>query len=329
MSNQRTILVFAEQRDGKLKRSVLECLALARELAGSAGGSVHAVLLGSGVSSLTGELKEHGAARIHLADGEAFRLPTSETYVAAVAAVCAELASPLVLLPASSMGRDLAPRLAARIDAAFVAECLSLATRGGEGYSAKKSMLGGKVFATLEISGAGPIVVTMKPGANAASVAPGAGEVAALLPAAVDARARIVGLAAGGGDGVDLQESDVVVSGGRGLKGPENFHLVEALAKAIGGAVGASRAIVDAGWVPHHYQVGQTGVTVNPKLYIACGISGAIQHIAGMRGAGCIVAINKDPEAPIFKIADYGLVGDAFEILPLLTEEIRRVREAS
>jgi len=328
MSNQRTILVFAEQRDGKLKRSVLECLALARELAGSGGGSIHAVLLGAGVASLAGELKEHGASRIHLADSETFRLPTNETYVAALAAVCAESGSPLVLFPASAMGRDLAPRLAARIDAAFVAECLSLSTRA-EGYTAKKSMLGGKVFATLDISGAGPVVVTMKPGAHAASPAPAAGAVAALSPVAVDARARIVGLAAGGGDGVDLQEADVVVSGGRGLKGPENFHLVESLAKAIGGAVGASRAIVDAGWVAHHHQVGQTGVTVNPKLYIACGISGAIQHLAGMRGSGCIVAINKDPEAPIFKVADYGLVGDAFEILPLLTEEIRRVREAS
>ncbi|MCC7144418.1 MAG: electron transfer flavoprotein subunit alpha/FixB family protein [Candidatus Eisenbacteria bacterium] len=334
------ILVFAEQREGKLKRSVLECLALARAV--GAGAPVHAVLLGGGTASaalpaIASELGRHGASMVHLSDDASLAEPQAEGCVAQLAAACAAVGPELVLFSASAMGRDLAPRLAARLGAPFVSECLAFARSDG-GYTARKAMYGGKVFANLEVAaadGGAPVVATIKPGAHStsgaveASGAPAAEDVTPLAVVATEVRARVTAVTQSGAAGVDLQEADIVVSGGRGLKGPEHFPLVEALAASLGAAVGASRAIVDAGWVPHHYQVGQTGVSVNPKLYIACGISGAIQHLAGMRSSGCIVAINKDPEAPIFKAADYGLVGDLFEILPLLTEEVRKVKESS
>ena len=318
------ILVFAEQRAGKLKRSSLECLALARVL----GGSPEAILLGDGVAGLAAELGRHGAAVVHLTEDGSLAYPQSEAYLEQLAEQCKRSTPELVLFPATAMGRDLAPRLAARLGAPLAPECLAF-ERSGDGFAARKSMFGGKAFATLAIAGGGPVVATIKPGAVTASEAPAAGVVDALPLQPVKLRARITAVKHGGGDHIDLAEADAVVSGGRGLKGPEHFHLVEELAASLGAAVGASRAIVDAGWVPHHIQVGQTGVTVNPKLYIACGISGAIQHLAGMRSSGCIVAINKDADAPIFKTADYGLVGDVFELLPLLTAEVKKVKEAS
>ncbi|MFN8546708.1 MAG: electron transfer flavoprotein subunit alpha/FixB family protein [Candidatus Eisenbacteria bacterium] len=319
------ILVFAEQREGKLKRSVLECLTLARALGASA---PDAILLGAGVASLAPELGRFGAEHVHLCDDGSLAHPQTEAYLEQLAVACHGSLPDLVLFAATAMGRDLAPRLAARLGATFVGECLSF-ERKGNGWVARKSMYGGKAVATLAVSGSGPVVATVKPGATAAAESPGAGTVVGLPLASVQLRAKIVSVTRGGGDTVDLAEADAVVAGGRGLKAAEHFHLIEELAGTLGAAVGASRAIVDAGWVPHHTQVGQTGVTVSPKLYIACGISGAIQHLAGMRSSGCIVAINKDAEAPIFKAADYGLVGDVFEILPLLTAELRKVKEAS
>jgi len=319
------ILVFAEQRDGKLKRSALECLSLARSLGATA---PDAVLLGAGVSGLAAELGRFGANHVLLTDDESLAQPHTEAYLEQLAVAHHGSLPELVLFAATAMGRDLAPRLAARLGAAFVGECLSF-ERAGDHWAAKKAMYGGKAVATLAINATGPVVATIKPGATAATESPASGTVSNLPLAAVTRGATIVSVTRGGGDTVDLAEADAVVAGGRGLKGPEHFHLIEELASTLGAAVGASRAIVDAGWVPHHTQVGQTGVTVSPKLYIACGISGAIQHLAGMRSSGCIVAINKDAEAPIFKAADYGLVGDVFDILPLLTAEVRKVKEAS
>ncbi|MCA9726511.1 MAG: electron transfer flavoprotein subunit alpha/FixB family protein [Candidatus Eisenbacteria bacterium] len=322
----RTILIFAEQRAATLKRSVFELIGLAQDLA--AGGRVEVALLGQGTGALAEELARYGV-QVHHCEDASLAQPHSDAYVAQLHALASELSPGAVLFTASAMGRDLAPRLAARLDAAFLAECLSLAG-AGDGFEARKSMYGGKVFATLKTKGNASLVATIKPGAHAAASPAAGGAVRAVAvqpPAKV--RAKVVAVHREETDTVDLQEADIVVSGGRGLKGPEHFHLVEELAKALGGAVGASRAIVDAGWVPHHYQVGQTGVTVSPKLYVAIGISGAIQHLAGMRSSGCIVAINKDAEAPIFKSADLGLVGDAFEILPLLTEGVRKAREGA
>ena len=319
------VLVFAEQRAGVLKRSVLELVGLAQDVA--AGGEVHALVLGKDVRSVADEVAGYGA-KVHLTDDASLEFAAPEAYVAQIHAAVEAVSPQIVLLPASAMGRDLAPRLAARMNASFVAECLSLEA-SGDGYQARKSMYGGKIFATVAIKSAAPVVATVKPGAHAPAAAGSGGvsDLAVSAPAAL--RAKVTDVAQEAKDRVDLQEAEIVVSGGRGLKSAENFHLVEDMAKPLGAAVGASRAIVDAGWVPHHYQVGQTGVTVSPKLYIACGISGAIQHLAGMRTSGCIVAINKDPEAPIFKVADYGIVGDVFEVAPLMTEELKKARDGA
>jgi len=316
------VLIFAEQREGKLKKSVLEIIGLGRELA--SGGPLEAVVLGQGVGAVAEQLRAFGLQKIRLGDDPSLALASPEAYVAALRQLCAELQPDLVLFTASAMGRDLAPRLAARADFALLSECLSLA-KAGDGFASRKSMYGGKVVGTWNSSG--PTVATVRPGAHAAA-APGTagGEVVPLPVKPVSLRARVAEVVRAVGETVDLSEAEIVVSGGRGLKAPENFKLIEELARAFGGAVGASRAVVDAGWIEHHHQVGQTGMTVSPKLYVACGISGAIQHLAGMRTSGCIVAINKDPDAPIFKLADFGIVGDLFEVVPLLTEEVRKIK---
>ncbi len=325
------VLVFAEQREGRVKKSVYESLRLAGTLA-SGGGKVGAVLIGSGSRSLTDELSGRGAQAIYLADDPSLASYNAAAYAQLVESAYRAAQPTLVLFPATAMGRDLAPRVAARLGVPLIAEAMEIVRASGEGLRARKSMYGGKVFATVETVGAGPYVATVRPGAYApADALPGTkGEISTLAIAAdpLSLRARVVEVLQSVGQTVDLQEAEVIVSGGRGIKAPENFSLIRDLAEALGGAVGASRAVVDAGWIDHHHQVGQTGATVAPKLYIACGISGAIQHLAGMRTSGCIVAINKDADAPIFKIADYGIVGDLFEVLPVMIEEARKMRSS-
>jgi electron transfer flavoprotein alpha subunit len=317
-----TILVFAEQREGKLKKSVLEALGLARDLA--AGGQVVALVVGEGIGSIAGDVARHGVDRVLACDDPSLALASSDYLTPLIAAIQSQKPD-LVIFPASAMGRDLAPSLAARGGYPLLTECLGL-VRVGNGFEATKSMYGGKVIATWRTV-ATPTVATVRPGVHPAVPAGDAGGVESMTPVAGSpGRVCVKRVIQASGETVDLQEADVVVAGGRGLQGMKNFGLIEDLARAAGGAVGASRAVVDAGWIEHHHQVGQTGVTVRPKLYVAAGISGAIQHLAGMRSSGCIVAINKDAEAPIFKVAQYGIVGDLFEVLPLLTAEIRRAR---
>lgn len=318
----RKVLVFAEQRGGVLRKSVLEGIGLARNIA--AGGSVDVVLLGSGVGAVAEACAATGAS-VRVCDDPSLAQPSPEAYVAQIAAAARAVSAEVVLFTATAMGRDLAPRVAARLGAGFLSECLALAPQG-DVLVARKSMYGGKVFATVETKSGAPIVATVKPGAHPPAEPAGGGQVAALPLESTPLRATVTAVQQQATDRPDLQEAEIIVSGGRGLKEAEHFRLVEEVASALGAAVGASRAIVDAGWVPHHYQVGQTGTSVSPKLYIAIGISGAIQHLAGMRQSGCIVAINKDPEAPIFKVADYGIVGDAFEIAPLLAAEFAKAR---
>jgi len=222
-------------------------------------------------------------------------------------------------VPYTAMGRDLAPRVAAKLDSGLVSDCVALEIKDGR-LIARRPMYSGKAYGTFVWTGE-PQLATLR--ANVFALGkPDAARKAEVVDGRVDgtARARVTAVHAKAGGKRELTESQIIVSGGRGLKGPENFHLVEELAAAMGAAVGASRAVVDAGWVDHQMQVGQTGKTVSPTLYIACGISGAIQHLAGMSSSKVIVAINKDADAPIFKVADYGVVGDVFEILPKLTE---------
>lgn len=322
------VLVFAEQRDGAFRKSAFESLGLARSLAGG-DGAVSAILAGAGVARAAEELIRRGADRVFLADDPALERAGS-TLLSRLAQDAAAASKPsLILLPATSLGRDIAPRLAARLDRPWIAEAIEI-ERTAQGILARKSMVGGKAFATMATRGEPPYIATLRPGAHAAAepdpARTGAIEKLAVVSDPLALRAKVVDLLQAVGQTVDLQEAEIVVSGGRGLKGPEHFSLIRDLADALGAAVGASRAVVDKGWIDHQHQVGQTGVTVAPKLYIACGISGAIQHLAGMRTSGCIVAVNSDPDAPIFKIADFGIVGDLFEVLPIMTEEARKMR---
>jgi electron transfer flavoprotein alpha subunit len=225
------------------------------------------------------------------------------------------------------MGRDLAPRVAARLGVGLAADCTAIEAEGGK-LVATRPVYAGKAVQKVAFPKT-PAIVSLRPKVFAALA--GDGRAAATVEALnvefdpAKARAQVVKVVASAAGKADLTEAEIIVSGGRGLKGPENFAMIEALAEALGATVGASRAVVDAGWRPHSDQVGQTGKTVSPKLYVAVAISGAIQHLAGMSSSRCIVAINKDPEAPIFKVADYGLVGDAFEVVPALTEAVKRL----
>jgi len=321
------ILTFAEARDGRLRRASLEVVSEARRLAAALGASVETVLIGPGGEALAGELIAQGADRVRLFDDPALAAYATESYARALAQAIADTKPSVVLVPFTAMGKDVAPRVAARVGAGLASDCVALEVKDGR-LQARRPMYAGKAYATVEWTGE-PQMATLRPNVFPLGARDAARPVE-LVRASVDAsaRARVTATTATAQGRLPLSEAQIIVSGGRGLKGPENFHLVESLAEALGAAVGASRAVVDAGWVDHQLQVGQTGRTVSPSLYVACGISGAIQHLAGMSTARCIVAINKDPDAPIFKVADYGVLGDLFEILPRLTEAAKAHRSA-
>jgi electron transfer flavoprotein alpha subunit len=310
-----TIITFAEQRDGRLRRPSLETVSEARRLAAALGGaSVETVLVGP--AGLAPDLGAAGADKVHVFDLPGY---ATEPYARAVAQVVKATGASIVLVPLTAMGRDLAPRVAAKLEAGLASDCVALAIQDGR-LEARRPMYAGKAYATVRWEG-DVQVASLRPNVFAMAAAD-ASRKAEVVTGTVDgaARARVTAVNATAAGKLELTEAQVIVSGGRGMKGPEHFHLVEELAGAFGAAVGASRAIVDAGWVDHHIQVGQTGKTVSPQLYIACGISGAIQHLAGMSSSKIIVAINKDADAPIFKVANYGIVADAFEVMPKLTE---------
>jgi electron transfer flavoprotein alpha subunit len=319
------ILTFAEQRDGKLRRASLETVSEARRLAGPLAASVTTVVIGPGSEALAAELTAQGADRVVVFDDPAFGSYATESYARALAQATSEAKPSVVLVPFTAMGKDLAPRVAAKMGAGLASDCVALEVKDGR-LVARRPMYAGKAYATVEWAGE-PQMATLRP--NVFPLGPkDAGRPVDMVRGASDAstRAKVTGVSATSQGKIQLSEAQIIVSGGRGLKGPENFHLVESLAEALGAAVGASRAIVDAGWVDHQLQVGQTGRTVSPLLYVACGISGAIQHLAGMSSSKYIVAINKDKDAPIFKVADYGIVGDLFEVLPRLTEAAKAHR---
>ena len=313
MSNN--VLAYVESQQGTLEKSALEVTTLARRLADQCGGSLTVCTVGT--LSDPAPLAAHGADRVVSTEGIDATRYSLRPYAAAVAAAVGHAEAGVVVLAASVQGKELGATLAARLDRALVADVID-ARFEGETLLADKPKYAGKAIA--QISVAGPAVVSLRPNAVAPAEQPAAGTVETLHVEAPEDPVQLIERTAPDTKRIELTEADIVVSGGRGMGGPENWDKLDALAGVLGAALGASRAVCDAGWRPHAEQVGQTGKTVSPKLYIACGISGAIQHLAGMSSSKVIVAINKDAEAPIFKVADYGIVGDVHDVLPMLTE---------
>ncbi len=309
------VLVLVEHVDGTVKKVTHELLTLARRI-----GEPAAVLIGAGADTAIPDLAQHGAATVYVADAEELAQYAVAPKVAVLATLVADKAPAAVLVPSTPEGKEVAGRLAVRTGSGLITDAVDVAADA----TATQSVFGGSVVVTSKVA-AGTPIITVRPNSAAAEVAPAAGtraDVAVELTAA-DKAARItdrVEEAKGGRP--DLAEASVVVSGGRGVGSADGFQVIEALADALDGAVGASRAATDAGWYPHQFQVGQTGRTVAPQLYVAAGISGAIQHRAGMQTSKTIVVVNKDPEAPIFEIADFGVVGDLFDVVPQLTQEV-------
>ena len=323
------IFAFAESRGGALRRVAFEAVSAARALAdASGGGEVHALLAGApGIASLAPELGKYGADVVFVVEHPGLANANAESLAATAADRIRAGGYRAAIFSSSAQGRDLAPRVAAKLGVSMAADVTSLEL-AGDALVVKHPAYAGKVIATLRLTGS-PAIVTLRPGARAAVEAPRAARVENVQPASDPGASKVVvkEMIAGGGAKLDIGDAPVIVSGGRGLKSADNFRLVEDLAAAFGNAaVGATRAVTDDGWRPHSDQIGQTGRQVSPDLYVACGISGAIQHIAGMRNSRTIVAINKDKEAPIFKVADYGIVGDVIEILPVLTAAVKEAR---
>jgi len=320
------ILVFVERREGQIRRPSLEAISVAFGMAETLGGSVDVLALGPGAADCAGEVGRFGARRLYHADDEVLENYAPEAYAACLAEAAKTAEAVVVLSPATVMGKDLAARTAARLGTACASDLVEVSVDADGKLSGKRPVYSGKAYARVSIPVARPAMATLRPNVFPAREVDGAGaaeSIAMESPIPADGiRVRTVEIKHAPEQELDVSEASVVVAGGRGLKEAENFALLRELAKALGGAVGASRAVVDAGWIDHSYQVGQTGKVVSPNLYIACGISGAIQHLAGMSSSKVIVAINKDPDAPIFKIADYGVVGDALEVIPALTKAI-------
>lgn len=318
------LLAFAEQREGKFKKSAFEVTQAARRVADQLGAELVTLIVGNSVSGLAAELGAYGASRVIVAEDERLQLYSTTAYANIVAEAAKLEAATMVFLPASQMGKDLAPRVAGKLSAGIAADCTALNVEGGDVIATRpiyagKALIDVKVTSAIKIFTLRPNVFTAAP-VNGTSITT---ESMKLDLKDTDFASRVTAVKIAEGR-PDVTEASIIVSGGRGMKGPEHFHLIEKLADALGGAVGASRAVVDAGWRPHDEQVGQTGKTVSPSLYIACGISGAVQHLAGMSSSKYIVAINKDKDAPIFQVADYGIVGDVFDVVPALTEELKK-----
>ena len=321
------VLVFIEQRDGKIRKASLEALTLGRTVAGKLGGSLAAVVPGSGVASLAADLAAYGAAKVFVADAADLALYSCEGYTAALDAAATAFSPSVVLAPHRRVGRDVASRFAARRKVGVLADVMSLELESGR-LVGTRSVYSGKARATVTPNPFAELqVATPRPNVFPAAKAdaPAAGEVVA-ISVSVPIRAKVVRVEAPEAGEIDVAEAAKIVSGGRGIKGPENWPILKALCHELGAGLGASRAAVDAGWIDHSHQVGQTGKVVSPTLYIACGISGAIQHMAGMGSSKVIVAINKDADAPIFKAATYGIVGDLFAIVPAMTEAAKKLK---
>jgi electron transfer flavoprotein alpha subunit len=322
------VFAFAETRNGELRKIALEAVTAARSVADATGGEVHAFVAGAtGIEHCAAQLAKYGADEVVVAEHAAFAKYNPEAVAAIVAERVRTGGYRVALFPTSALGSDLAPRVAAKLGVGLVTDVTDIKL-DGDAVIVKHPVNIGKVLATVKIA-SNPALVAIRANMFTPVENPRAGTIQRAAPLGDPDASRVVvkEVKLGGGTKLDLGEAPVIVSGGRGLKGPENFHLVEELAAAFGNAaVGATRVVTDEGWRPHSDQIGQTGRLVSPDLYVAVGISGAIQHLAGMRTSRTIVAINKDKEAPIFKIADYGIVGDLFEVVPALTAAVKEAR---
>jgi len=318
------IWVFAEQREEQIKKVTLELLSEGRKLADQLGEELGAVLVGKDVAGLADALGEYGADKVYVVENDALENYTTDGYTNAVADLIKQYEPNAFLLGCTVTGRDLAAQVAQRLQTGLMTDCTGMEIADGQ-LVFTRPIYAGKAIVKAACPEARPVMATIRPNTFAAEANAKTPEVVKVDANAGDIRQVIKDIVRQVSERPELTEADIIVSGGRGMKGSENFKILEELADVLGAAVGASRAAVDAGWVPHSFQVGQTGKTVSPVLYIACGISGAIQHLAGMSSAKCIVAINKDEEANIFKVADYGIVGDLFEVVPILKEELKKI----
>ena len=318
----QNVLAITEQAGDHFRKVTYEILSEGKRLAAALGGSLTALVLGSGITELAAGAGEYGADRILAADDDTLAEYTTEAYAGVCAGVIDSESPAIVITGASTQGKDLMARLSARLNAALATDCVALALEDGQ-LMASRYMYGGKILADVRLSGS-PQLVTIRPNAMAVEKTAGEGKLETVAVDAGEPRIRFIEKKMETGK-VDITEADIVVSGGRGMGGPD-FSVVEALAAELEAAVGASRSAVDEGWRPFSDQVGQTGKVVSPSLYVACGISGAIQHLAGMSSSKVIVAVNKDAEAPIFAKADYGIVGDLFEVVPRITEEVKKLK---
>jgi electron transfer flavoprotein alpha subunit len=329
-SQYRGVWVVGEVADGHLAGVSLELLGKGRELADTLEVPLSLLLLGDQVEDLVPVAGEYGADQVYLTQHPVLAHYRTAPFTDVICGVINRYKPEIVLFGATAMGRDLASRIAARIQAGLTADCTGLDIDPEERLLQQtRPAFGGNVMATILCRHARPQMSTVRPKVMT-KLEPQPGRTATVIPVEVDLDERramtklIEVIREEAGAHVNLGEADIIVSGGRGLGKPENFALIHELADALGGSVGASRATVDAGWIPAYHQVGQTGKTVHPKLYIACGISGAVQHLAGMSSSDCIVAINKDPHAPIFDVAHFGIVGDLFEVVPALIKQLKQ-----
>ncbi|MBB6446787.1 electron transfer flavoprotein subunit alpha/FixB family protein [Bacillus benzoevorans] len=316
----KKVLVFAETKDGKLRNISFEVITVAQKL--SEGGEVIVSLFGAGASQYVQEVSEYGANRIYLLEDEALSAYTTDAYTQALCQLVEEVAADVILLGHTAIGKDVAPRAAARLGLGLVSDCTGVDVEDGKAVFTRP-IYAGKAF-QKKVFNEGKIFATLRPNNFDVEKKPAQAEVVSFQPVIKDIRTVVKEIVRKTAGGVDLSEAKVIVSGGRGVKSEDGFKPLQELADVLGGAVGASRGACDAEYCDYSLQIGQTGKVVTPDLYIACGISGAIQHLAGMSNSKVIVAINKDPEAPIFQAADYGIVGDLFEVVPLLTEEFKK-----
>jgi len=319
------VWIVAEQRYGAYRKISFELASTARKLADQLGEEANAILLGSGIEGIASELGKYGIDKVYVADNAVFEPYTTDAHAAAVAKIVKENDPSILLLGASTQGKDLSSRLVGKLATGMATDCVDLQIVDGK-MAARRPMYAGKCYGEV-ITSSFPQMASLRPNVFPVADNTKAAEVIK-FDAGIDAgqlKTKVLEIQKDTSGKVDLTEANIIVSGGRGMKGPENYVILEELADLLGATVGASRAAVDAGWRPQKDQVGQTGKVVSPNLYIACGISGAIQHLAGMGSSKYIVAINKDPDAPIFARADYGIVDDLFKVVPELTKEVKKL----